>query len=81
MKHPKPPPPLPPPGTARNEPKWSATPPTEPGWYWCRLVKHYPVVVEVRCCTTGLEGIFPTGWKERFQEIEWYPVRIEEPPR
>lgn len=56
---------------------WTKTPPTEPGWYWIRFVgfKGVPAVAE-------LSGI---GWRcdgarIPVESVEFWPVRIEEPP-
>lgn len=61
-----------------TEPKWSTQPPTEPGWYWCR-------VKSLR--EKGIDNADPYpayvygGGTGTWTDLEWYPVRIEEPPR
>jgi hypothetical protein len=68
--------------TLEGPPAWTATPPTEPGWYWKRIVKieRYP---DKR--TPG--GAFPICLSAEdlphdiYAIYEWWPVRIEEPPR
>jgi hypothetical protein len=76
-------------------PQWTTTPPTEPGWYWWRdsdtfdvgwghdttcVVQIYTVkcgeYVELRYRTHGLNRLLPQKSK-----CQWWPVRIEEPPR
>jgi hypothetical protein len=40
---------------AADKPKWAATPPTEPGWYWWRRDDSYdPVMAIVKRCPDGL---------------------------
>jgi hypothetical protein len=50
-------------------PQWTTTPPTEPGWYWWR------------CCSAAEHRIEPQRIPEDAAFGEWWPVRIEEPPR
>lgn len=70
--------------------KWTTTPPTEPGWYWWRMktetVTSDPEVSSVERNTVngklerwdiGVDYASPV-WTTT---VQWWPVRIEEPPR
>jgi hypothetical protein len=58
-----------------NEPKWSTTPPEESGTYWVREVE---TKITTTAFVDSVGGIWGLGGG--IEEIEWYPVRIEEPP-
>lgn len=62
-----------------KKPTWTTTPPTEPGWYWVRDDKNtlcpVKMVNDVECIFGVI--LFPA----KDMKVEWWPVRIEEPPR
>lgn len=71
-------------------PQWTTTPPTEPGWYWYRVPYDQSelfIVQVVEDCVTHkalyIDGDcdVPLSIADFGRDFEWWPVRIEEPPR
>jgi hypothetical protein len=72
--------------TQGEPPRWSTTPPTEPGWYWTRHTA-WSDPAPGRVFGAGSDKQ-PCTWSPFYRDgedwtanIEWYPVRISEPPR
>jgi len=65
---------------------WTKTPPTEPGWYWVRSRAGWLTTAELwRYCGeerwSGAHiGEGRTGAVLASEGVEFWPVRIEEPP-
>lgn len=69
-------------GAPDNKPQWSATPPTEPGFYWTRDKYGDCEIVELHGNDYGLYLYRFNNYQiERPSalDVQWWPVRIEEP--
>jgi len=71
-----------------GDPTWTKTPPTEPGWYWVKIDDEERDIAElwVYCGEERWSGAYLgqgrtlDGIRRDYPEIEFWPVRIEEPP-
>jgi hypothetical protein len=59
-------------------PRWSTTPPTEPGWYWFRFIG---VGGPERMQPESVRLYFEDENTETVSWGEWWPVPLPEPPR
>ena len=64
-------------------PKWTRTPPTEPGWYWTRNWDYAGVPEPAHIRSDGQIRVSPGIWmpatSNRFTSTDFWPIRIEEP--
>ena len=56
-------------GFGKDDPQWTTTPPTEPGWYFQRYANDHEFKRPVY-----IDGSLP-----EWTTFEWWPIRIEEP--